>query len=127
MSDDEIAVQVLKNAWFRRFASRERITDKSLRKAIARAQKGAIDADLGGHVIKQRIARPGQGKSGGYRTIIVFKKANKAFFVYGFAKNERENIDRAEVDVFKKAAKELLALSDEQIQKLIKNGVFTEI
>jgi hypothetical protein len=127
MSDDEIAVQVLKNAWFRRFASRERITDKSLRKAIARAQKGAIDADLGGHVIKQRIARPGQGKSGGYRTIIVFKQANKAFFVYGFAKNERENIDRAEVDVFKKAAKELLTLSDEQIQKLIKNGVFTEI
>jgi hypothetical protein len=120
-------LRIFKNAWFRRLARRQKITDKALREAVARAEKGNIDADLGGHVIKQRIARPGQGKSGGYRTIIIFKKDDKAFFVYGFAKSERENIDQKETDTFKKAAKQLLALSDEQIQKLIENGGLTEI
>ena len=127
MSEDEQILRILKNAWFRRFARRERITDESLIEAITRAEKGTIDADLGGNVIKQRIARPGQGKSGGYRTIIVFKKGDKAFFVYGFAKSEQENIDQVETEAFKKAAKELLALSDEQIQKLIENGGLTEV
>jgi len=120
-------LQIFKNTWFQRFARREKITDEVLKDAIARAEKGTIDADLGGNVIKQRIARLGQGKSGGYRTIIVFKKGNKAFFVYGFAKSERENIDKNETDVFKKSAKELLALSDKHIQELIDNGALTEI
>jgi len=98
-----------------------------LRDAIARAEKGMIDADLGGNVIKQRIARPGQGKSGGYRTIVVFRKGERAFFVYGYAKSELDNIDQEEADAFKRAARELLALSDEQIQRLIENGALTEV
>lgn len=121
------AVRIFKNVWFWRFARRERIADKTLLDAIARAEKGLVDADLGGNVVKQRIARPGQGKSGGYRTIIVLRKGDKAFFVYGYAKNERDNIDRAETEAFKKAARELLALSDEQIRKLIENGALTEV
>lgn len=120
-------MKIFKNAWFWRFARRERIADKTLLDAIARAEQGTIDADLGGNVIKQRIARPGQGKSGGYRTVIVFRKGDRAFFVYGFAKSERDNIDRAETEAFKKAARELLALSDEQIGTLIENGALTEI
>lgn len=120
-------MKIFKNAWFWRFARRERIADKTLLDAIARAEQGTIDADLGGNVIKQRIARPGQGKSGGYRTVIVFRKGDRAFFVYGFAKSERDNIDRAETEAFKKAARELLALSDEQIRTLIENGALTEI
>jgi len=120
-------LRIFKNAWFRRLARRQKITDKALREAVTRAEKGNINADLGGHVIKQRIARPGQGKSGGYRTIVIFKKDDKAIFVYGFAKSERENIDKKETDTFKKAAKQLLALSDEQIQKLIENGGLTEV
>jgi len=127
VSESDEAVRIFENAWFRRFARRERITDQTLRDAIANAEKGMIDADLGGNVIKQRIARPGQGKSGGYRTIIVFKKGDRAFFVYGYAKNELSNIDQGETDAFKRAAKELLALSDEQIQRLIENGALTEV
>jgi hypothetical protein len=127
MSESDEAVRIFENAWFRRFARRERITDQTLRDAIANAEKGMIDADLGGNVIKQRIARPGQGKSGGYRTIIVFKKGDRAFFVYGYAKNELSTIDQGETDAFKRAAKELLALSDEQIQRLIENGALTEV
>jgi hypothetical protein len=118
---------IYKNTWFQRFVRREKISDETLVDAIERAEKGIIDADLGGNVIKQRIARQGQGKSGGYRTIIVFKQEDKAFFVYGFAKSERENIDKNEIDVFKQLAKELLALSDQHLQELIENGRLTEV
>lgn len=127
MSGSDETVRIFKNIWFRRFARRERIADKTLRDAIARAEKGMIDADLGGNVIKQRIARPGQGKSGGYRTIVVFRKGDRAFFVYGYAKSELDNIDQEETDAFKRAARELLALSDEQIRALIENGAITEV
>ena len=78
-------------------------------------------------MIKQRIARPGGGKSGGYRIIIVFRRGDKAFFVYGFAKKELDNISRDELKAFKQAAKELLALSDEQIERLVEMGGLTEI
>lgn len=120
-------MRIFKNAWFQRFARREKIADGALRDAIGRTEKGIVDADLGGNVIKQRIARTGQGKSGGYRTIIVFRKGDRAFFVYGYAKSGQANIDRAETEAFKKAARELLALSDGQIRKLIENGALTEI
>lgn len=100
-------MRVFENTWFRRFARREKIHDRTLTTAIDRVKAGAIDADLGGSVIKQRIARPGQGKSGGYRTIIVFKKGERAFFVYGFAKRARDNISNDELAAFKLAAKEL--------------------
>ena len=127
MSGRNQGVRILKNAWFQRFARRERMSDRALQEAIARAEEGIIDADLGGNLIKQRIARPGQGKSGGYRTVIVFRKEDRAFFIYGYAKSERDNIDQGETDAFKRAAIELLALSDEQIQRLIENGALTEV
>lgn len=115
------------NAWFRRFARREKIDDATLVDAISRASQGLIDADLGGGVIKQRIARRGQGKSGGYRTIIVFRQGEKAFFVYGFAKSSRDNLDEREQAVYRKAAKELLALSDAQIEQLLERQALAEV
>ena len=80
-------MRIFKNAWFSRFAAKERITDGCLRDAVRRAENGLIDADLGGNVIKQRVARQGQGKSGGYRTLILFWAGSRAFFTFGFAKN----------------------------------------
>lgn len=120
-------MRIFKNAWFRRFARQESIDDKILKEAVARAEKGLIDADLGGGVIKQRIAKPGRGKAGGYRTIILFKQGEKAFFVYGFAKNKRDNIEKHEEAVFKKAARALFALADAQIEQLIENAELTEV
>lgn len=120
-------MRVFKNTWFQRFARRERIDDKTLREAVTRAEKGLIDADLGGGVIKQRIAKPGRGKSGGYRTIVIFKQGEKAFFVYGFAKSKRDNIEKDEEAIFKKAARELLALSDIQLAQLIESTALTEV
>ncbi len=97
-------MQVFKTRWFARFAKSEGIADKSLREAIERADRGLIDADLGGGLIKQRVARSGQGRSGGYRTIIAYRGRNRAVFLYGFAKSERENIERDELISFRTAA-----------------------
>ena len=122
-----MVLRIFKNAWFCRFARREKIKDAVLKEAIARAERGLIDADLGGGVFKQRLARPGQGRSGGYRSIIIFQKGERAFFVYGFAKSDRENIDPDEAAAFKKSAKAFFALSDRQIEILIKDKELSEV
>jgi hypothetical protein len=86
-------VRVFKTKWFVRYARRERIEDSALCSAIERAEGGIVDADLGGGVIKQRVARPGQGRSGGYRVLIAYRFGDRSVFLYGFAMNERENIE----------------------------------
>ena len=109
-------MRIFKSRWFQRFAKKEEIADAVLRDAAERANRGQIDADLGGEVIKQRIARPGHGKSTGYRTIILFRRGSKAFFVYGFPKSQRANVDDHELRQFKDAAKHVLALTAKQSQ-----------
>ena len=86
-------MRVFKTRAFGRFARRERIADELLCDAIERAERGVVDAELGGRVIKQRVARPGQGRSGGYRTLIAFRSDTRAVFMFGFAKNDQDNID----------------------------------
>ena len=120
-------MRIFKSRWFQRFARKEGIGDAVLREAVARAEKGQIDADLGGEVIKQRIARPGGGKSKGYRTIVFFRRGTKAFFMYGFAKSQRANITENEEAQFKQAAKHVLALTERQLAELLKRGDFMEV
>ena len=120
-------MRIFQSRWFQRFSRKEGIADAALREAVARADRGQIDADLGGEVIKQRIARPGQGKSKGYRTIILLRRGEKAFFVYGYSKSERANIDDDEEHQFKEAAKHVLALTEKQLAELVKRGGFTEV
>lgn len=95
--------------------------------AVERAGQGLVDADLGGGVVKQRIARPGSGRSGGYRTILLLKIGMRVVFAFGFAKSARANIDRSELDGFKALAEELLAYDDEQIEKVLEAGALTEV
>lgn len=120
-------MHILKSRWFQRIARKEGIADAALREAVARAEKGQIDADLGGEVIKQRIARPGQGRSKGYRAIILFRRGARAIFVYGFSKSQRANIDDSEEAQFKEAAKHVLALTERQVAVLIGRGDFAEV
>jgi hypothetical protein len=94
-------VRVFVTKVFARFARKERLDDERLCNAIARAEAGSIDAQLGGSLIKQRVARPGGGRSGGYRTVIAYRTTSRSVFLYGFAKNERENIQDRELDDFK--------------------------
>jgi hypothetical protein len=119
--------RVSKTRSFERFARKEKIRDAALVDAVARAEKGQVDPDLGGGVIKQRIARLGQGKSGGYRTIIFFRRGDRAFFAYGFAKSVRANIDADEAKQFKEAARHVLRLTEKQMDELLKNGDFVEV
>ena len=110
-----------------RFSRKEGIADAASRDAVARAEKGQIDADLGGEVIKQRIARPGEGRSQGYRTIIRLRRGEKAFFPYGLSKSQRANIDDHEEHQFREAAKHVLALTENQLAELVRRGDFTEV
>jgi hypothetical protein len=107
--------------------TKERISDAALREAVARAEQGQVDAYLGGEVIKQRIARPGQGKRGGYRAIIYFRRGERAFLEYGFAKSDRSNINASEEAQFKEAAKFVLSLTEKQLAELLKRGDFVEV
>ncbi len=120
-------MKVFKNAWFGRFARKQRISDDALWDAVERAENGQIDADLGGGVIKQRIARHGESKSKGYRSIILFRGGDKSFFVYGFSKSELGNIREAEEVQFKKMAKHVLPLTDAQLSELVETGQFEEV
>ena len=112
---------------FSRFAVREDISDAFLLEAVQRAERGLIDADLGGGVIKQRIARPGEGRSGGFRTIVLYRRGSLAFFVHGFAKSDQGNIDRDELRSFRKLAGVLLALNDEELAIALAKGAIVEV
>ena len=120
-------MQIFKNKWFSKFAKEEGIQDKELCETVRDAEKGLIDADYGGGVIKQRIARPNEGKSGGFRSIILYRQGEKAFFVFGFPKKDKDNIKIDEVRWFKKMAKSTFALSEDQLEKLIKTGDFRPV
>ncbi len=120
-------MQVFKSRWFQRFAKREGISGHDLLDAVQRAERGLVDADLGGEVIKQRLARPGHGRSGGYRTIILLRRGERAFFVYGFAKSDRQNISKHEAMQFREAARHILSLSSQVICSLVEKGDFVEV
>ncbi len=120
-------MRIFKNKWFAKFARKEGISDEKLIQAVKDADAGNVDADYGGGVIKQRIARPQEGKSGGYRTIILYREGEKAFFVYGFAKNVLENIDKADVRAFKRLARVMLSVTEQQVEILLEKGEIEEI
>lgn len=106
---------------------KEGLADESLRSTVTRVEAGQIDADLGGGVLKQRVARPGQGKSKGYRVIIFFRRGSNAFFMYGFAKSDQANISDHERAQFIAAATHILALTDEKLVALLATGDFVEV
>lgn len=94
---------------------------------MQRAESGLIDADLGGGLIKQRVARPGKGKSGGYRTLILFRQGDRAIFAFGFAKSVQANISKADMMLLKDAAVEAMAWSGEELDRLVASGTLVEI
>ena len=120
-------LRVFKTRWFTRFARDERIPDDSLSESIARAGRGLIDAELGSGVIKQRVARAGQGRSGGYRVLVAFRRRHRAVFLYGFAKRERENIDRDELITLRELASAWLAADAKQVAEALNEGVLKEV
>jgi hypothetical protein len=120
-------VRIFKTRAFVRFANRENIGDEALRTAVRDAERGLVAADLGGGVIKQRIARPGEGKSGGFRTMVLHKSGKLSIFVHGFAKSDRGNIRRDELAALKALAKEMLAYDATELAKAVASGILIEV
>lgn len=120
-------MRIFKTKPFVKFAEQEGIEDSDLCEAVTRAERGLIDADLGGGVIKQRIARRGQGKSRGYRTIIFFLEKHRAFFAHGFAKRDQDNVSRKDLAIFRKLSAVMLAYSDAKIDQATEEGLIFEV
>lgn len=118
---------VYKTKPFARFARKARIRDSELWEAASLANAGMIDADLGGGVIKQRIARPGEGKSAGSRSIILFRLNRRAVFVYGFEKKDLGNIKTGELEAFRELADVILGYSEAEIAKRVADGALIEV
>jgi hypothetical protein len=120
-------MRIFKNKVFNKWAAKEGLDDESLRTAVDEMEHGLIDADLGGQVVKKRVALAGRGKSGGARTLIAYQVGEKAFFVYGFAKNARANINAKELEALKAYAAVLLSYSEKDLDKAVKAGVLYEV
>jgi hypothetical protein len=120
-------LRVFKTKEFARLARREDIDDTRLCEAVERASRGLIAADLGGGLIKQRVARPGQGRRSGFRTLLAFSFEARAVFVYGFAKSERNNIGPDELEFWRKTAGAFLTLSEAQLSALVAAKEITEV
>lgn len=112
---------------FARFVRKNGLSDRDLCATAAAVMAGRIDADLGGGVVKQRVARPGSGKSGGFRTIVVFKMRSHVFFVYGFAKNKQDNISESELDSLRDLARLLLRYMERELQAATAIGELIEV
>jgi hypothetical protein len=120
-------VRIFKNSRFDRFASKEEISDEELKAIVAELEDDKWEANLGGGVYKKRVARPNEGKAGGYRVLVFFKGSTRAFFAYGFAKNVRGNISEKDLKRLKEISKEILAVSDEVLKNRIDAGKWIEL
>ena len=112
---------------FARFQRREGLRDGALRRAVRDAEAGLIDADLGGGLIKQRVARAGQGKRGGYRTIIAYRAADRAVFLFGFAKSEKDDLEPGELRNLMKIGVGWLRAEDDLIDAALEDDRLTEM
>ena len=109
------------------FMKKERVADATLVEAIEKLERGLMDADLGGGLLKLRVARPGQGRSGGYRTIVACRVSARAFYLVGYGKNDLDNIGEATLARLRRFAEELQRLTDDELDSLMASGVMREI
>lgn len=110
-------MKIYKTHWFDRWAKKQGLSTQALCEAVREMKDGLYEADLGGGLLKKRIARQGQGKSGGFRTLIATNKSSRWIFVFGFSKNTRSNIDKDEELALKKLAEHLLTLTQQALEK----------
>jgi hypothetical protein len=120
-------MRAFKTRSFQRWAGKAGVTDASLLDAVAQMARGLIDVDLGGNLYKQRVALPGRGKSGSTRAIIATQFAGMLFFLYGFEKNDRDNITAKELALYQRLARELLGMTETQIATALAGQVLTEV
>ena len=118
---------ILKRKDFTRWQAGEKLPDTALCKAVKEMERGLIDADLGGHLYKKRVARPGGGKSGGYRTLLSARIGSRYVFLHGFPKSDKANITQDEKKALQFAGKVFLDLPAEDLSKALQVGVLLEV
>lgn len=119
--------RVFKTRYFVRWMRKTDLTNSALCHAVAEMVQGLVDADLGGGVVKKRVAMPGRGKSGGARTLVATNKGNRWFFVFGFEKSDRANISNQELEALQDLAQDLLARTDVQLDLAVQESALEEI
>lgn len=120
-------MRLFKTRYFARWSRKVNLTDKQLAKAVEEIEDGLIDANLGGNILKKRVAVPSKGKSGGFRTLLAFKGSDRSVFLYGFEKSDRSNISKRELEALKELAKIYIRMSDLEISIALKEGELTEV
>lgn len=120
-------MKTLKTRFFSKWVRKSKITEQQLRTAEKELDAGLFAANLGGNLFKLRLAGQSAGKSSGYRTIIAYRKGDRLIFLYGFAKNERENITIRELDALKKLSRDYLSLTQSELEHATKTGVLIEL
>ena len=118
---------IFKTRHFAGWAQKSGLSDSLLKIAVLEIQQGLLDAELGGGVVKKRIALPGKGKRSSTRTLLATNKNDRWFFIFGFEKNERENVSENELVTLKKLAKDLLGLTTVQIAVALKEGTLVGV
>lgn len=119
--------RVFKTRHFSRWMRKTDLTDAALCQAVTEMVAGLVDADLGGDVVKKRVALPGRGKRGGARTLVATRKASRWFFVFGFEKNEKSNVTPTELEALQLLAAELLSLTSRQLDEAVDDATLMEI
>ncbi|MBD2597265.1 type II toxin-antitoxin system RelE/ParE family toxin [Nostoc spongiaeforme FACHB-130] len=120
-------MEIYKNRTFDRWARKEGLNNLSLCNAVNEMAAGLYDADLGGGLFKKRIAKPGKGKSGGFRTLVATNNEDRWFFIFGFSKNERSNIDKDEEEALKMLSKQLLAYTHDELEQAKNSNALIEV
>ncbi|CAN7630077.1 type II toxin-antitoxin system RelE/ParE family toxin [Neorhizobium tomejilense] len=120
-------MRVLKDVEFNNWAIEYGVTDEMLCVAAKEIEDGLVEARLGGFLLKKRVAAPGRGKSGSYRTIVGHRQADRLIFVHGFAKNETDNIKRNEKAALRKLCDVYMGADDKKLAEMIKKNTILEI
>jgi len=122
-----MTLRAFRNREFQKFAKTEGITEADLWAAVDEVEAGLVDARLGGFLIKKRVARPGEGKRSGYRTIMAHRQGSRLFLLYGFAKKDRDSISEQERRALKALGEVYMGLGDAGLEDAIKAGILLEL
>lgn len=118
-------MNAFESQWFKRWSKKNGLKKADLLDALERTINGSGVVNLGGNIYKIRVAKNGQGRNGGFRTILIFKKGKRSLFIYGFEKNDQDNIDKGTLADYKKFAVTFLNYTDDDINRLVNNGTIS--
>lgn len=120
-------MRILATKWFKKWSKKAKLKNQDFLKAVSDLENGLATADLGNHLFKIRVKREHGGKSSGFRTIVAYRKEKAVIFLYGFGKNEKDNISDSELNHFKTLGNDLLALNIVQLKQFIEKDILFDI